>query len=113
MSESEVEQLVASLPKRIARLGELAYNLWWTWHAEAPKLWQRIDPVLWEAVYHNPVKLLRQVSRQTLTAKYQDSQFVAMYDRVMDDLDRYMATAQNGVKPWFARTYGDWDAPIA
>ncbi len=113
MSESEVEQLVASLPKRIARLGELAYNLWWTWHAEAPKLWQRIDPVLWEAVYHNPVKLLRQVSRQTLTAKYQDSQFVAMYDRVMDDLDRYMAPAQNGVKPWFARTYGDWDAPIA
>jgi starch phosphorylase len=113
VSESEVEQLVASLPKRIARLGEVAYNLWWTWHAEAPKLFQRIDPVLWETVYHNPVKLLRQVSRQTLTAGYQDSQFVAMYDRVIDEFDRYMAQLQNGNKPWFTKTYGDWDAPVA
>ena len=26
------------LPKRIARLGELAYNLWWTWQPEAARL---------------------------------------------------------------------------
>lgn len=113
MSESEVEQLVSLLPKRIARLGELAYNLWWTWHAEGPKLFKSIDPVIWEAVYHNPVKMLRQVSRQTLTAKTQDSQFDAIYDRVISDFDRYMTQDQNGSAPWFVKTYGKWDNPVA
>ena len=26
------------LPKRIARLHELSYNLWWTWQPEAARL---------------------------------------------------------------------------
>ncbi|HEY3288498.1 MAG TPA: alpha-glucan family phosphorylase [Anaerolineae bacterium] len=113
MSESEVDQLVSMLPKRIARLGELAYNLWWTWHAEGPRLFKSIDPVMWEAVYHNPVKMLRQVSRQELTAKTQDSQFDAIYDRVISDYDRYMKLDQNGNAPWFIKTYGVWDNPVA
>ena len=36
------------LPRRIDRLGELAYNLWWTWTSEAQRLFQRIDKDLWE-----------------------------------------------------------------
>lgn len=113
MPESEIEQLVGSLPKRIARLGELAYNLWWTWHAEAPKLFQRINPVLWESVYHNPVKLLRQVPRHYLTAAYQDSRFLEIYDRVVDDYSRYMNPIHNGSVPWFTRTHGTWSNPVA
>ena len=31
------------LPKRITRLGELAYNLWWTWQPEAGRLFGRLD----------------------------------------------------------------------
>ena len=27
-----------SLPRRISRLGELAYNLWWVWNPEAQRL---------------------------------------------------------------------------
>ena len=113
MSEVEVEQLVGSLPKRIAKLGELAYNLWWTWHSEAPKLFQRIHPVMWESVYHNPVKLLRQVPRQSLAAAYQDSRFLGVYDRVVDDYVRYMSNHNNGNTPWFPKTHGEWDAPVA
>ncbi len=113
MSEAEIEQLVGSLPKRIAKLGEVAYNLWWTWHSEAPKLFQRIHPVMWEAVYHNPVKLLRQVPRQSLAAAYQDSRFLEVYDRVVDDYTRYMANYANGSTPWFPKTYGQWKDPVA
>jgi starch phosphorylase len=115
VSESETEQLVSSLPKRIAVLGELAYNLWWTWHPEAPKLFQRIHPVLWESVYHNPVKLLRQAPRQALNAAYQDSRFLDIYDRVVEDYNRYMkaSATNNGNMPWFAKTYGRWDRPVA
>ena len=113
MSEAEIEQLVGSMPKRIAKLGEIAYNLWWTWHPEAPKLFQRIHPVMWESVYHNPVKLLRQVPRQSLAAAYQDSRFLEVYDRVVDDYTRYMANSTNGNTPWFPKTYGKWTDPVA
>ena len=36
------------LPRRIVRLGELAYNLWWTWNPDAQRLFARIDPILWK-----------------------------------------------------------------
>ena len=32
-----------SLPRRINRLGELAYNLWWSWNPDAQRLFSRID----------------------------------------------------------------------
>jgi glycogen phosphorylase len=113
VSESETELLVNTLPRRIAKLGELAYNFWWTWHAEAPKLFQRIDPVLWESVYHNPVKLLRQVPRLSLVTAYQDARFLEIYDRVIDEFSRYTNNGANGDQSWFQQTYGKWKRPVA
>ena len=52
-----------NLPQPIQRLGDLAYNLWWTWIPSAERLFSRIDPSLWERLAHNPVLLLRQVER--------------------------------------------------
>ncbi|MCS7061921.1 MAG: DUF3417 domain-containing protein, partial [Anaerolineae bacterium] len=77
MAEVEVDTLTNLLPRRIAKLTELAYNLWWTWHPEVPRLFQRIDPVLWETVYHNPVKFLHRVERDALRAAYNDKRFAA------------------------------------
>ena len=34
------------LPKRIERLLELAYNLWWSWYPEGCALYQKIDAEL-------------------------------------------------------------------
>jgi len=47
------------LPKRLARLGELAFNLWWTWQPEAARLFGRLDYDLWERLGHNPIRLLQ------------------------------------------------------
>ena len=47
-----------TLPSRISRLQELAYNLWWSWHPEARALYSTLDADLWEQVIHNPVRLL-------------------------------------------------------
>jgi hypothetical protein len=44
-----------SLPRRIQRLGELAYNMWWVWNPDAQRLFSQIDRPLWERIYHNPV----------------------------------------------------------
>jgi len=51
------------LPKRFVRLGELAYNLWWTWHPDAARVFSRLDYDLWERLGHNPIRLLREIER--------------------------------------------------
>ncbi len=38
------------LPKRIERLGELAYNLWWVWNSTGLRLYLQLDRRLWENV---------------------------------------------------------------
>ena len=90
-----------SLPRRIKRLGELAYNLWWVWHPEAQRLFKEIDSLLWEETYHNPVAFLRDANRARLNAVTQDRYFLDQYDRVLREFDRYM----NEKDTWFSRTY--------
>ena len=109
MSEVELDTLSSLLPKRIAKLTELAYNLWWTWHPEVPRLFQRIDLVLWENVYHNPVKFLRRVERDALRAAYNDKRFATLYDRCVSDFTEYM----NHPTTWFGETHEPWPKPVA
>jgi starch phosphorylase len=89
------------LPRRLQRLGALAYNLWWSWTPEALRLFIRIDRDLWEKTYHNPVKFLKQVERVRLNAMAQDRYFLERYDRVFEKFDSYMDSRDC----WFARTY--------
>lgn len=90
-----------SLPRRIARLGDLAYNLWWAWNPEALRLFARIDRTLWEQVYHNPVAFLRRVERCHLNAATNDRYFLESYDAVIYAFDQYM----NEENTWFKRNY--------
>ena len=99
-----------SLPKRIARLGELAYNMWWSWHPEAQRLYSRIDKDLWENTYHNPVLFLRKVERANLNAVINNRYFVEFYDRILAEFDAYMKSGDT----WFSRRYPDLrNRPIA
>jgi starch phosphorylase len=79
------------LPRRIARLGELAYNLWWTWTPDATRLFARIDHDLWERLAHNSILMLRQVERTALNAAAQNKDYLAVYDRVFSDFDLYLS----------------------
>ncbi len=47
------------MPERIARLEELATDLWWSWHATPRAVFRRLDYALWRATAHNPVRMLR------------------------------------------------------
>ncbi len=99
-----------SLPKRLERLSELAYNLWWTWHPEAARALGRIDYALWEQLDHNPIRFLREVKRKRLTAAAKDRQYLAIYDRIFADFDAYMAEK----RPWASRTHPELtNRPIA
>jgi starch phosphorylase len=97
------------IPERIGRLNELAYNLWWTWHPEAQKLYSDIDSELWELVYHNPVKFLNEVRQATLEEAANTPEYVAQYDRVMAAFDEYMAPATT----WFSTHHPGVQGPIA
>jgi glycogen phosphorylase len=91
------------LPRRINRLGELAYNLWWTWNPSAQRLFYRIDYALWERLNHNPLVFLRSVGRTEVNAAAQNPIYLEMYDRVFANFDAYM----NAKETWFTRTYKD------
>ena len=79
------------LPQRIRRLGELAYNLWWTWQPDAQRLFNRIDNDLWERLSHNPIRLLRALNRSVLNEAAQDKAYLDLYDRVFQSFDDYLA----------------------
>ncbi len=92
-----------SLPRRISRLGELAYNLWWTGIPDAQRLYIRIDPDLWEQTYHNPVLFLRQIERARLNAVTHDRYYLEFYDRTFRAFDDYLAADDT----WFSRNHPD------
>ena len=75
------------LPRRITRLGELAYNLWWTWNPDAQRLFSRIDQELWERLNHNPLLFLRQVGRSEINAASQNKHYLGQYDQVLADFE--------------------------
>ncbi len=99
-----------SLPPRIARLSELAYNLWWTWNPEAQRLYLRIDRELWERVGHNPILFLRQVERARLNSVTNNRYYLESYDRIMRSFDQYMGREDT----WFMQNHPELrNRPIA
>jgi starch phosphorylase len=90
------------MPPEIARLRELAYNLWWSWQTAALALYEELAPPLWEATNHNPVKLLRRVDEARLQAAA-SPHYRARYRDVMAAFDAYMASQEL----WFPTTHPD------
>jgi len=78
------------LPERISRLGELACNLWWSWHPDAKSLFQILGGNGSEFKAQNPAKLLQDLDRPVLEAAAKDSRFLRRYDAVMARFDAEM-----------------------
>ncbi len=79
------------LPKKLARLGELAYNLWWTWQPEATRLYSQLDRAMWERLNHNPIRMLREIKRARLNEVLKDKDYMNSYRRVFEAFDSYAA----------------------
>lgn len=101
MVQLDLDLFFTPIPKRITRLRDLAYNLWWAWHPEAQDLYAQIDPDLWELVYHNPVKFLREVRQRRLNQAAGNPTYLRQFDGVLADFDAYMGTPET----WFTRYY--------
>src|SRR5262245_20357625 len=86
------------LPPRIARLHELAIDLWWSWHAGARAVFRDFDYRLWRSTAHNPVRMLALLAPGQLEAAAADPAFVARYDAALAALDA-ARTAHNTWAP--------------
>ncbi|RCX17944.1 maltodextrin phosphorylase [Anaerobacterium chartisolvens] len=93
--------VTAVLPDRLKKLRDMAYNLWWTWNADAIDLYREIDIDLWERLNKNPVSFLQEVSQKKLEQKLMDEGFLARYDKTSARFDSYISSKDT----WFNQTY--------
>jgi starch phosphorylase len=65
------------IPSELKKLDEMAYNLWWTWNAEATSLFRSLDVDLWHKCDRNPIELLRRISYKRLKEMAKDEELIA------------------------------------
>jgi len=88
------------LPKEFNdSLAELALDMRWSWNHASDKLWQELDPSLWELT-HNPWVVLQTVSRDQLELKLADSSF----RKKLDDLLQSKKQAAETLA-WFQKNH--------
>lgn len=91
-----------TIPPRINRLYDVAYNLWWSWHPEAQALYADLDLELWERVNHNPVRQLAEVAPDRLELLASDESYLRRYDDVVAAFDAYV---HPDASTWFKSAY--------
>ena len=89
------------LPKRISKLYDISYNLWWSWNTEFLRLFKKIDMDLWEKCEKNPVKFLRLVSQDRLEEAASDQEFLKEYDKIVRNFEDYM----DAKSTWYNKKY--------
>ncbi|MCU0265302.1 MAG: alpha-glucan family phosphorylase [Actinomycetia bacterium] len=93
------------LPEPLAALSDLVTNLRWSWHPPTRDLFQSVDPVVWDAVEHDPVRLLGEVSPARLAQLSVDGDFLHRLATAAEDLQRYLT------EPLWYQGLGDPAAP--
>jgi len=112
--------VLPNLPRKLRRLDELAYNLYWTWEPSARALFRRLDYDLWEASGHNPVVILRDISQVRLDEAAKDPDYLKDYRTVLEHFDAYLSgdswfdreIGKNHVYAYFCAEYG-WHEAVA
>src|SRR4030042_2688190 len=77
------------IPARLARLNELANDLFYSWDRQVRGLFFRLDRDLWDSCRHNPSVFLRRVSQQRLEEAAGDRIYMEDYNRVLSSYDTY------------------------
>ncbi len=82
-------QVRPRVPERLARLEELANNLWYGWDRATRRLFARLHPGLWKATGHSPKAFLKRVDERLLLDAAEDQVFIGNLNRVLADYDTY------------------------
>ena len=90
------------LPERLARLDELANNLWYSWDRPTRTLFARLGSKLWGAVGHSPKAFLKRVDQHRLDEAAADPVFLGAVARVLSAYDTYRTTPSREHGPHLA-----------
>jgi starch phosphorylase len=90
--------VLPAIPEPLKDLEVLARNLYWSWNPQFIELFKRIDPVLWAACGHNPIKLIGTVSQPRLEALAANESFLNELRRATEALQEYLKAPT-----WFER----------
>lgn len=88
-STAYVLQVCPKIPARLARLEELANNLWYSWDRPTRALFARLHPGLWRATGQSPKAFLKRVDEQRLLDAAEDQVFIGNFNRVLAAYDTY------------------------
>ena len=88
-STSYILQVRPKIPARLARLEELANNLWYSWDRPTRALFARLHPGLWKATGQSPKAFLKRVDEQRLLDAVEDQVFIGNLNRVLAEYDTY------------------------
>ncbi len=79
------------IPPRLARLDELANNLWYSWDRPTRSLFARLSAGLWRAVHHSPKAFLKRIDQKRINEAADDPIFLGTMNRVLSAFDSYHA----------------------
>lgn len=80
-----------TIPARLARLEDLANDLFYSWSSQTRSLFLYLDVALWESTGHNPKLFLRRISQKRLNEVEHDHTFIEGYNRALVQYDTYMS----------------------
>jgi starch phosphorylase len=78
-----IKNLFPNLPERLLGLGEIAENLWWSWHPAARMLFKMLNRQAWKESGHNPDKMLKEILKENLESAANDPDYLRHYDVVL------------------------------
>jgi len=71
-------------------LGEIAENLWWSWHPAARMLFKMLNRQAWKESGHNPDKMLKMLPKEDLESAANDPDYLRHYDVVLSRFRKEM-----------------------
>lgn len=74
----------------VARLRELARNLWWVWQPEVIDLFRSLDPELWTRTGHNPIVFLKEIDEHALQRQAEKMALDSRVDYAFRRLKEYL-----------------------
>ena len=93
--------VIPKLPHTLEPLRQLAYNMWWSWNAEARALFEELDPELWKSSGHSPATMLRKIKQKKLLNASRDEAYLKRLETVSQQLQTYLSRNDR----WFSQTY--------
>lgn len=85
-------QVSPSIPPALGRLTDLMQNFLFSWFPATGQLFRNLDSGLWRRTEANPKLFLRCVDQVLLDQAATDPSFLASYERVLGEFDRYLKT---------------------